>query len=116
MELREDQAAFPPVTPAYLPPSPAPACLRPRNRLISTAPDWNNEAFLSSWERADGRASARSYANDQRLGYVDVGGYGKYGEWWVDCAADAHHRRQRAADDQGRHHGLPDQAPSCSTP
>lgn len=24
------------------------------------------------------------YANDKRLGSVDVGGYGKYGEWWVD--------------------------------
>mgnify|MGYP000721056614 CR=1 FL=1 len=29
----------------------------------------------------------RRYANDPRLGYVDVGGYGKYGEWWVDGAA-----------------------------
>lgn len=24
------------------------------------------------------------YANDKRLGAVDIGGYGKYGEWWVD--------------------------------
>lgn len=29
----------------------------------------------------------KHYANDPRLGYIDVGGYGKYGEWWVDGAA-----------------------------
>ena len=29
-------------------------------------------------------ALGKRYANDKRLGYVDVGGYGKFGEWWVD--------------------------------
>ena len=27
-------------------------------------------------------ALGAKYANDPRLGYVDVGGYGKFGEWW----------------------------------
>ena len=49
------------------------------------------------------------YANDKRLGSVDVGGYGKYGEWWVDYPHDEDHRRQRAADGRGRQQGLPDQ-------
>ena len=87
MELREDQAAFPPVTPAYLPVQPGTGKVYgPNNRLISTAPDWNNEAFLSRWEALMAELGKR-YANDPRLGYVDVGGYGKYGEWWVDGAA-----------------------------
>ena len=28
-------------------------------------------------------ALGAKYGNDPRLGYVDVGGYGKFGEWWV---------------------------------
>jgi hypothetical protein len=87
MELREDQAAFPPVTPTYLPVQPGTGTrYGPNNRLISTAPDWNNEAFLSRWEALMAELGRR-YANDPRLGYVDVGGYGKFGEWWVDGAA-----------------------------
>jgi len=87
MELREDSVAFPPVTPTYLPVQPGTGTIYgPNNRLISTAPDWNNEAFLSRWEALWAELGKR-YANDPRLGYVDVGGYGKYGEWWVDGAA-----------------------------
>jgi hypothetical protein len=87
MELREDPVAFPPVTPTYLPVQPGTGTIYgPNNRLISTAPDWNNEAFLSRWEALWAELGKR-YANDPRLGYVDVGGYGKYGEWWVDGAA-----------------------------
>ncbi len=87
MELREDQASFPPVTPTYLPVQPGTGTIYgPNKRLISTAPDWNNEAFLSRWEALWVELGKR-YANDPRLGYVDVGGYGKYGEWWVDGAA-----------------------------
>ena len=85
MELRDDKAAFPPVTPTYLPVQPGTGTMY-HDRLISTAPDWNNEAFLSRWEALWVELGKR-YANDPRLGYVDVGGYGKYGEWWVDGAA-----------------------------
>jgi hypothetical protein len=86
MEKREDQAAFPPVTPTYLPVQAGTGTVYgPNNRLISTTPDWNNEAFLSRWEALWTELGKR-YANDPRLGYVDVGGYGKYGEWWVDRA------------------------------
>jgi len=72
MEARTDKVAFPPVTPSYLPRQPN-----------TNIPAWNSEAFLSSWERLMAALGAR-YGNDKRLGYVDVGGYGKYGEWWVD--------------------------------
>ncbi|HET7823221.1 MAG TPA: DUF4832 domain-containing protein [Ornithinibacter sp.] len=87
MEMREDQTAFPPVTPTYLPVQPGTGTVYgPNKRLISTVPDWNNETFLARWE-ALWAELGRRYANDPRLGYVDVGGYGKFGEWWVDGAA-----------------------------
>ena len=94
MELRADRASFPPVTPPYLPVQPGTAtwydpdgAAGPIDRVdISAAPDWNNETFLARWEALWAELGKR-YANDPRLGYVDVGGYGKYGEWWVDGAA-----------------------------
>jgi hypothetical protein len=66
------RAGFPKVTPSFLP-------LQPGTDI----PNWNSEEFLSSWERLMAALGAR-YANDKRLGSVDIGGYGKYGEWWVD--------------------------------
>ena len=30
------------------------------------------------------KALAQRYGDDPRLGYVDIGGYGKYGEWHTD--------------------------------
>lgn len=72
MESRTDKVNFPDVTPSFLP-------LQAGTKI----PDWNNEAFLSSWESLMAELGRR-YGNDPRLGYVDVGGYGKYGEWWVD--------------------------------
>ena len=50
--------------------------------LVKGVPNWNSEAFLSGYERLMAALGAK-YANDPRLGYVDVGGYGKFGEWWV---------------------------------
>ena len=94
MEHRADHASFPPVTPPYLPVQPGTA--QPYDPdgatgpiepwTISAAPEWNNETFLARWEALWTELGKR-YANDPRLGYVDVGGYGKYGEWWVDGAA-----------------------------
>ena len=99
MEFRADRASFPPVTPPYLPvqagtatfhdpadPDGAGPAADPAGWWISAAPDWNNETFLARWE-ALWTALGNRYANDPRLGYIDVGGYGKYGEWWVDGAA-----------------------------
>jgi hypothetical protein len=59
---------LPPIAPSYLP------------KTSSGAPDWNSETFLSGWEKLWAALGAR-YRNDKRLGYVDVGGFGKYGEW-----------------------------------
>ncbi len=99
MERRTDHASFPPVTPTYLPVQPGTASWYdppdpdgagpledPPGWSISAAPDWNNETFLARWEALWSELGKR-YADDPRLGYVDVGGYGKYGEWWVDGAA-----------------------------
>jgi len=46
-------------------------------------PDWNSETFLVSWE-AMWQALGERYDADPRLGWVDVGGYGKWGEWHMD--------------------------------
>lgn len=51
----------------------------PRQPGRST-PDWNDPAFLAAWERLMSTLGAR-YGTDPRLGWVDVGGYGDYGEW-----------------------------------
>ncbi len=45
-------------------------------------PDWNSEAFLAGWERLMSQLGSR-YDSDPRMGWVDVGGYGKWGEWHV---------------------------------
>lgn len=57
------------VAPAYLP-------RQPGTDVI----DWNSETVLSAWESLMGALGAR-YADDPRLGWVDVGGYGSWGEW-----------------------------------
>ncbi|WP_392543281.1 DUF4832 domain-containing protein [Oryzobacter telluris] len=72
MEYRTDKVSFPAVTPSFVP-------LQEGTKI----PDWNSEAFLSGYESLMAELGRR-YGNDPRLGYVDVGGYGKYGEWWVD--------------------------------
>jgi uncharacterized protein DUF4832/glycosyl hydrolase family 42 (putative beta-galactosidase) len=43
-------------------------------------PDWNDEAFLAAWDRLMAELGER-YAGDPALGWVDVGGYGAWGEW-----------------------------------
>lgn len=43
-------------------------------------PDWNSESFLSGYEALMKALGAR-YDKDPRLGFVDVGGYGSYGEY-----------------------------------
>lgn len=58
------------VLPAYLP------------RQPNGAPDWNAEEFLAAWEQLMGRLGER-YSGDPRLGWVDVGGYGSWGEWHI---------------------------------
>ena len=43
-------------------------------------PDWNSEGFLGGWDRLMAALGAR-YANDERLAWLDIGGYGNWGEW-----------------------------------
>lgn len=66
MESRPD---LPTVTPSFVPFQPG-----------TTVPDWNSDAFLTRWE-ALWAELGRRYADDPRLGWVDVGGVGAYGEW-----------------------------------
>ena len=66
MESRPD---LPPVVPSWMPRQPGTAI-----------PAWNDESFLRAWEDLMTALGAR-YDADPRLGYVDVGGFGAYGEW-----------------------------------
>ncbi len=43
-------------------------------------PDWNNETYLSRWEALMQALGAR-YASDPRIGVIDIGGAGNWGEW-----------------------------------
>lgn len=43
-------------------------------------PDWNSEEFLTEWEELMEYLGDK-YDGDPRLGYVDIGGYGNWGEW-----------------------------------
>lgn len=65
----ESRADLPPVVPAWMP-------VQPGTRI----PAWNDEGFLGAWEDLMAELGGR-YAADRRLGYVDVGGFGSYGEW-----------------------------------
>lgn len=56
-------------TPSWLPRQPG-----------TDIPDWDSEVFLSSWEQLMAALGQR-YAADPALGWVDVGGYGAWGEW-----------------------------------
>lgn len=69
MESRTD---LPPVTPPFVPRQPD-----------GHVPDWSSAAFIGQWQELMAELGRR-YGDDPRLGYVDVGGYGSYGEWHVD--------------------------------
>ncbi len=69
------RADLPPVTPSFVP-----------LQAGTTIPDWNDPAFLAQWRELMAELGRR-YGDDPRLGYVDVGGYGSYGEWHVDGGA-----------------------------
>lgn len=62
---------LPPVTPAFVP-----------RQAGSDVPDWNSPSFVAQWRELMAELGRR-YGDDPRLGYVDVGGYGAYGEWHV---------------------------------
>jgi hypothetical protein len=69
MESRTD---LPPVTPPFVP-----------RQADGYVPDWSSDTFLAQWRELMAELGRR-YGDDPRLGYVDVGGYGSYGEWHVD--------------------------------
>ncbi len=46
------------------------------------APDWNDPDYLNRAEALI-RALAQQYANDDRLGWIEIGPYGDFGEWHV---------------------------------
>ncbi|RYB92279.1 DUF4832 domain-containing protein [Nocardioides glacieisoli] len=69
------RADFPAVTPPFV-------ALQPGTDV----PDWNSPAFLAQWQELMAELGRR-YGDDPRLGYVDVGGYGSYGEWHVGDGA-----------------------------
>jgi hypothetical protein len=54
----------------------------PASNQQTYAPDWNNPAFL---ERAQALMTALSnrFADDSRVGWLDIGLYGDWGEWHV---------------------------------
>lgn len=64
------------LTPAYVP------------RQSTGVPDWNSEVFLASWENL-WRALGAKFDKDPRLGTIDIGGYGLWGEWGWDNAYGA---------------------------
>ena len=68
MNTRSD---LPAVTPSFVP-----------RQAGSDIPDWNSAGFLGQWRELMAELGRR-YGDDPRLGYVDVGGYGAYGEWHV---------------------------------
>ena len=85
--LRDDQVSFPPVTPTYLPIQPGTGRSTAPTATHLDRPRLEQRGVpVPAWERPVGRAGPSATRNDPRLGYVDVGGYGKYGEWWVDRA------------------------------
>lgn len=65
----DSRADLPAVVPAWMP-------VQPGTRI----PAWDDERFLTAWEDLMA-ALGRRYAADPRLGFVDVGGFGAYGEW-----------------------------------
>jgi hypothetical protein len=68
-----NRADLPPVTPAFVP-----------RQAGADVPDWGSAEFLAQWRELMAELGRR-YGDDPRLGYVDVGGYGSYGEWHVDA-------------------------------
>ncbi|MBM6398837.1 DUF4832 domain-containing protein [Phycicoccus sonneratiae] len=70
----DERPDLPPTIPAWMP-------LQPGTRI----PAWDDARFLTAWEDLMA-ALGRRYADDPRLGYVDVGGFGAYGEW-MDAGA-----------------------------
>jgi Domain of unknown function (DUF4832)/Concanavalin A-like lectin/glucanases superfamily len=79
-----DTAAGGPLVPEYLVDAGAGFWATPEDTR-AFVPDWNSELYLGRWE-ALLQALANRFANDPRIGFLDIGGYGNYGEWWVPGA------------------------------
>lgn len=55
----------------------------PLQNTTNFLPDWNSEAYLKGWENL-WLAIAEKYNDDPRIGYIDIGGFGAWGEWFFD--------------------------------
>lgn len=69
----------PPATPSWLPRQ-AVDPTDPAAYRTSPPPAWNSGTFLTAWQQLMTRLGRR-YDKDRRLGTIDIGGYGAYGEW-----------------------------------
>lgn len=76
MHSREDWEGWGPVTPEWM--------KLQEDITDEKIPDWNSEEFLSEWDELWGEMKER-YGDraGEELGYIDVGGYGAYGEMHV---------------------------------
>lgn len=54
----------------------------------STFPDWNSAGWLEAWDNL-WRALGQKYGQDSRIGLLDVGGYGAWGEWHMNGCTTA---------------------------
>lgn len=79
MEHNPYSSDKPPATPRWLPKQKVPASADQIYR-DSPPPSWNSATYLDRWRKLMMQLGKR-YDADPRLGTIDIGGYGAYGEW-----------------------------------
>lgn len=57
----------------------------PLQNTINKMPDWNSEAYLSGWEKL-WQAIAKRYNDNPKVGFIDIGGFGAWSEWFFEDA------------------------------
>lgn len=57
----------------------------PLQNATNKMPDWNTEAYLSGWEKL-WQAIAGRYNNNPKVGFIDIGGFGAWSEWFFEDA------------------------------
>lgn len=74
----ENSPYYPKAVPADLPVQPT------KDALGGPIPDWNSPVFLARWDALMVELG-KKYAPDPYLSWVEVGGYGSYGEMWLSA-------------------------------